>query len=31
MDMSNKKKLEDVNISNFWLIIVCICALFGGC
>jgi hypothetical protein len=29
--MSNKKRLEDVNLSTFWLIIVFISALFGGC
>jgi len=29
--MSNKKNLEDVNLSDFWLIIVVFCALFGGC
>jgi len=29
--MSNKKRLEDTNLSTFWLIIVFICALFGGC
>lgn len=29
--MANNKRLEDVNISTFWLIVVTICALFGGC
>ncbi len=29
--MANNKRLEDTNLSTFWLIIVFICALFGGC
>jgi len=29
--MGNNKRLEDTNLSTFWLIIVFICALFGGC